>query len=155
DLGRSAPLRAAIDRWLAALSTPPGSANAVSEAECRRLGQAVRRMTWDRVAPFVGTATTAYVVGDGPLVALPWQALPAGTTRYLGDTGPTIQGLDAEREIVLPPPATVGAGLLAIGGPAFDAETNVVASVTPMTFRGPLGPCDAAHPLALPPLPAA
>lgn len=157
DLGRSAPLRASLRRWLAVLSTPPEAAGAArAETRARALGAALEARTWDRLAAAAGGAREWYVAGDGPLLELPWQALPEGTDRYVIETGPLVHGLDAERELAVAAPAAPARGLLAIGGPRFDA-TLAAAAAEPLAaaLRGPLGTCDLSRSLELPSLPAA
>ncbi len=69
-------------------------------------------------------ATQIFVVPEGALHLVNLAALPADDPRYLIETGPLIHYLSAERDLVrgedLQAP---GAGLLAVGGPAFDDAT--------------------------------
>src|SRR6185436_12598280 len=103
DLGGVNDLRAALAPWLERIADSPGPAARSgdrAERECRRYGQAVRALTWDRIAPQLAGATDVYLVADGPLLDLPWQALPEGTSKYLVEAGPRVHLLNAERELV-------------------------------------------------------
>jgi CHAT domain-containing protein/tetratricopeptide (TPR) repeat protein len=154
ELGRTALVRRALDRWLAALSSPPAG-GARAEARCRALGARVRALTYDRIAAALGPSREWYLVGDGPLLELPWQALPAASG-YLVENGPLIHCLDAERELLVPARAPNPRGLLALGGPRFDAAHAAPANAPASDLeRGPLGGCMGAGSLALPELPAA
>jgi CHAT domain-containing protein len=62
-----------------------------------------------------------YIVPDGPIHFVAFDALPDTGGRYLAETGPIFHTLSAERDLV--PDGGVlprGDGLLAIGGPDFD-----------------------------------
>jgi CHAT domain-containing protein len=115
----------------------------------------VRALTYDRIAAALGSSRQWYLVGDGPLLELPWQALPAANG-YLVENGPLIHLLDAERELLAPVHARNPRGLLALGGPRFDAAPPPIAAQPVASLeRGPLAGCMGAGPLALPELPAA
>jgi CHAT domain-containing protein len=68
--------------------------------------------------------------------------LPQGKDRFLIESGPTLHYLSAERDLVLPPARDPrGRGLLAMGGPDFDAAPDVpssrAASPLPAGSSGP------------------
>ena len=104
--------------WIVAGRTP-----ARAERRCRSDGESLRRRVWDPLAAAIGAARTVLLVPDGALSLIPFAALPTGSSSYLVETGPTIHYLSAERDV-----ATSGNGarrndgLLAIGGPDFDAR---------------------------------
>jgi CHAT domain-containing protein/tetratricopeptide (TPR) repeat protein len=122
DLGRSSELETALAPWCQALSSLPGSVAGgagAAEMRCRDLGLKVRNLTWDRLAPFVAGANPVFLVPDGPLVNLPWHALPDGAAGYLAETGPLVLPLNAERELIGDPAASTTGSLLAVGAPDY------------------------------------
>ena len=134
DLGPTQELRTVIEPWQERLSHSPGPgarAGDQAERECRRLGREVRGRTWNRIAPHLAGARHVYLVADGPLLDLPWQALPDGTNRYLVEAGPRLHVLNTERELVETQLDARSGTLLALGAPMFDlrpSEDQVVAS---------------------------
>jgi hypothetical protein len=89
-------------------------------------------------------------------------ALPSGGGRYMVEEKPLVVPLVAERDLVsLRKEAKLGAGLLAIGGPDFDQQTDALASVEPppplplpRAHRGTSGGCEALQSVRFDPLPA-
>ncbi len=155
DLGRASALRAAIEPWRERLATSPGPGakpDGRAERECRRYGARVRALTWDRIAPRIGAAREVFVVPDGPIADLDWQALPDGATRYLVETGPVLAVLNAERELLDTPPGGPPGALLAVGAPDY----GVLPAPVPDAQRGAArligDPCSGGLP-ELPPLP--
>jgi hypothetical protein len=158
EVARSSDLRAVIDPWRERLAASPGSGVRVGdqgERECRRWGQAVRAHTWDRIAPHLAGVTDVFVVSDGPLVDLPWQALPAGAKGYLVEAGPRLHLLNAERELVEPGLAATSGSLLAIGAPDFErsADAPSGAQIVAAVVRAAPDPCADGRLAALGPLP--
>ncbi|HTK31254.1 MAG TPA: CHAT domain-containing protein [Candidatus Saccharimonadaceae bacterium] len=147
-LGAAADLEPLLERWGRALGQrPPADADGARAAErdVRALGAQVRRAVWDPLLGAIGDASWVGIVPDGALHLVPFAALPTTNGRYLVETGPTLHTLTSERDVVpAPDPAPTGTGLLALGGPAFDAEAGanapVVASAGPL-FRGARARC--------------
>lgn len=144
DLGRSDVLREVVETWQARLALPramgaqrPDSA----EAECRRLGSRARTMTWDRIAAAVQGASDIYVVGDGPVLDISWQALPIGDAGYLVESSPRLHVLNAERELVELASAGDSYSLLAIGAPDFDRGAGGPTLATAVPIRSAPDPC--------------
>ena len=150
-----------VAAWVALLSTPPPAAGAAAaERGARRAGQALRARIWDPVARLVGDARTVHVVGEGPVVDVPWLALPGKGRGYLAEEARTIQVLTAERDLLRRrADADAGRGLLAVGDPDFAAPDaspippDVLAE--PLALRTRPWPCSGKEPIALPALPAA
>jgi CHAT domain-containing protein/tetratricopeptide (TPR) repeat protein len=157
-LGPTAALWTAIGAWKRSLAAPPSEVARAAdrvEQESRRLGRDVRVLTWDVVAPRVANATDVFIVADGPLFDLPWQALPVGADHYLVESGPRFHMLNAERELAEPVPASNSESMLAVGAPDF---TNVGGDrgEAPLfaVARSAAGPCAGGLPTFVP-LPAA
>jgi len=145
-LGPAAAIDPLVARWRAALAgealqatiqpTDPSRSERVS-------GTALRRLIWDPIADYLGDVGNVFIVPDGTLSLIPFAALPVGRAEYLLENGPVIHYLSAERDVVSQPgeSSTVGRGLLALGGPAFDDQTLFVPqkparSVPKATLRG-------------------
>ena len=123
SLGPAVPIDAAVARWRqemlddAAGAGPSGRSGSPHGAT----GTLLRQRIWDPIAHYLGDAQRVFVVPDGALNLVPFAALPAGGGRYLLDDGPVIHYLSSERDLVAGAGDTprFGAGLLAVGGPAF------------------------------------
>jgi hypothetical protein len=159
EFGRSDSLRALIDPWRERLETSPGpmaDANGTPERECRRNGERVRAATWDRLARSLRGCTEVAIVPDGPLVDLPWHALPAAGGGYLVERGPLVRVLDAERELIAAPGASRGQAMLAMGDPDFDLARDASTASGPVAaaaLRAAPDPCAAGGPTGFPRLP--
>ncbi len=155
ELGPTRRIRDAIGAWRAAISTPPEpGAEAESEAACRKLGSIVRSLTWGRLAPAIGGAGAVALVPDGPLVDLPWAALPEGKRGYWVEHAPRLRTIESERTL-LEPDSRVGRGMLALGDPDFNRRGGAQTPAPTMyaaAFRGPLGNCASGEALKFPPL---
>jgi CHAT domain-containing protein/tetratricopeptide (TPR) repeat protein len=156
ELGRTSILQTAIDAWRERLAaTPRTQAGAAdrAERECRRWGREVRALTWDRVASRIAGATDVFVVGDGPLLDLSWQALPDGAHGYLVEAGPRLHLLNAERELVEPRVAVNSSSMLAIGAPDFGRGVRETSGSPPLlaaAVRASAGPCAGGLPTFVP-----
>ncbi|MFI5371676.1 MAG: CHAT domain-containing protein [Candidatus Eisenbacteria bacterium] len=120
-LGDAVSLERAADRWLGELERRPAVLDAAAGQRCHALGAQVRVRVWDPLRSRAGDARVVLVVPDGALQRVPFAALPVHGG-FLVERGPATQVLSAERDLVTDaaPPAA-GRGLLAVGGPAFDA----------------------------------
>jgi CHAT domain-containing protein/tetratricopeptide (TPR) repeat protein len=172
-LGKCAEIDTLVAIWrTAALSGALAEDSALGRAEAayRVAGEALRRRLWDGVAPYLAGADQVFVVPDGPLHLVTLAALPVGRSDYLVESGPRIHYLSAERDLVpRQHRAASGAGLLAMGGAAFDATgSSMVPSNGPMqpansdlvqlarasVFRGERSDCGSFQSWRFEPLPA-
>jgi CHAT domain-containing protein/tetratricopeptide (TPR) repeat protein len=150
-LGDAAALERACTAWLEEVSRDPratGASAAAAERASRTRGERVRRMAWDPLAPHLAGARRILVVPDGALSFVPFAALPDTSGGYLIERGPLVHYLSAERDLVRDGDPAAARGLLALGGPDFDARpagpvlaaTDAGATAT-AAYRGPLGAC--------------
>jgi CHAT domain-containing protein len=66
-----------------------------------------------------------FVVGDGSILLVDFDGLPVSGSRYFAETGPTVQYLNSERDLVtLSSEPALGTGLLALGDPSFDRRPS-------------------------------
>jgi CHAT domain-containing protein/Tfp pilus assembly protein PilF len=96
-----------------------------SEAAYRQAGAQLRGAIWDPLARFVEGTRRVFIVPDGVLHLVNFATLPVGGEKYLIETGPPIHYLSAERDLVaIPADPSRGVGLLAVGGPDYDAPPS-------------------------------
>jgi CHAT domain-containing protein/tetratricopeptide (TPR) repeat protein len=137
DLGDAARAEAAVSRWQTEVSEPGGR-----ESACRRAGEVVRETLWDPAAARLGAVSRVYVVPDGALNLVSFAALPAKGSGYLIESGPSFHYLSGECDLARPRGDPAGAGLLALGDPAFDRrDANVMSGRDPPAYRGTRSSC--------------
>ncbi len=157
-LGNAAAIDGTILRWRQQLEREAQAAGRDvkrGEAAYRRVALELRRQTWDRLAGYL-PATTAqvFVVPDGALHLVSFDALPSEGSTYLVEHGPAIHHLSAERDLVSPDSGrNTGQGLLALGGPAFDT-VDVAPRASASAFRGSRSACTDFQSMRFDPLPA-
>jgi CHAT domain-containing protein len=126
-LGPAADVDALVGKWHgeilegANLSTPTPATG----QPYRAAGAALRHRIWDPLAPHLAGIDRVFIVPDGSLNLVAFDALPTSRNKYLVETGPIVHYLSAERDLVaLRETSPLGKGLLAIGGAAFDAAPS-------------------------------
>ncbi|MGD8727718.1 MAG: CHAT domain-containing tetratricopeptide repeat protein, partial [Gemmatimonadales bacterium] len=159
DLGPSKELDERVEAWRQALhhtfvAMAAGEESTTLLAEVSDAGRRLRRAVWDPVAQQLGQAETVFVVPDGSLHRVNFIALPAEGRRYLLEEGPALHVLSTARDLVrLRRPdrvASTGRGVLALGGPDYDAGRDVRLASLEQTdastsFRGGLTECPLLH----------
>ncbi|MDQ3212368.1 MAG: CHAT domain-containing protein [Acidobacteriota bacterium] len=156
-LGSAARVDGLVLRWRQQLdqeAMAPGRAAKRGEAAYRRVAGELRQQVWDPLLPHLSKATRVFIVPDGALHLVSFAALPSTASRYLVEAGPLIHYLSAERDL-LPTEAgrLAGAGLLALGSPAFDESTPSPGAST-SSFRGVRSACSDFQSMRFDPLPA-
>jgi CHAT domain-containing protein/tetratricopeptide (TPR) repeat protein len=148
QLGSARAIDALIATWRADIAAealgPPSNATDVSLRSSRKSGATLRRLVWDPLTAHLAGASRIFVVTDGSLNLVPFVALPVGQRSYVLDNRAIVHYLSAERDLVLPPPASnPGRGLLAIGSPSFDDASlfrgHSAKSLPAATRRNPAG----------------
>lgn len=163
-LAAAARVDSAVARWREAIRAgATGARRARNEARARALGVALRRLVWDPVAAHMGGANRVFLVPDGAVSLVHFDALPAANGSYLAETTPPFHYLASERDLIPRGPAT-NRMLLAVGGTDFDADPRWVARETsppavaavarPRPFRGGRSTCSGYRDLHFDPLPA-
>ena len=131
-LGPAAPIDRLIGEWRRQVrneaEAPPMGASA-RERAYRDVATALRRRIWDRVSRAVGGSRRVLIVPDAGLHLVDIAALPAPGGGYLVEHGPTLHYASAERDLI-PPGDDRGAGLLALGAPAFAGRPMAVPPLT-------------------------
>ncbi|HTK31558.1 MAG TPA: CHAT domain-containing tetratricopeptide repeat protein [Candidatus Saccharimonadaceae bacterium] len=157
-LGSAAALDDRIGGWTRALAAPPATAGAARAGEraSRALGAEVRKAVWDPIAKSLGGAHDVWIVPEGSVLELPWLALPAAGGHYLVEEPFTLHVINAERDLLPAADTGVGRGLLAVGGPDFDADAGAAAhpSAIVAALRARSWPC-VGGPIGLERLPGA
>jgi CHAT domain-containing protein len=144
--------RAEIDRERDAM----GRSAERNERLYRRVGWALEHALMDPIGRELRSAKEVFIVPDGALQAVNFVALPAAHGQYLVQSGPPINLLTAERDLLPPEEAGKGEGLLAIGNPDFQARNpGERPSVARASFRGTHSGCEDFTTLDFEPLPGA
>ena len=130
-LGSARTIDALVAEWRHALVAEVGAAATTTMRTSHSTGIALRKLIWDPITPHLHNIDRVFIVPDGSLSLVPFVALPVARS-YLVESGPVIHYLSAERDAARPPATTGGnrEGLLAVGGPAFDASVAIPATVT-------------------------
>jgi len=116
ELGAAARIDSLVGAWRGALG-----AGSRDEEGYRRLASRLRAAVWDPVSAAVRDAERVFLVPDGALQLVSFQALPTSKTGYLVESGPLIHYLATERDLAAPAPAArTGGELLVMGGVDFD-----------------------------------
>lgn len=138
-LGRAGTIDALVRRWsddILAGGVAPKSGSRRAEGACRTSGAALRKRIWDPVSPSVRGLERVFVVPDGSIHLLNLAALPEGSEGYLIESGPLIHLLSAERDLcAYSREGKVGHGLLALGGPSFDARESTNSEILEASHR--------------------
>lgn len=161
-LGGADAVDALVARWrteiVAGIAGSSGTKQASAEKSLRTAGTALRQRIWDPLAKHLRDASRVFIVPDGSLNLVPFDALPIGPTGYFLEEGPVIHYISAERDLVLSRDGfTAGRGLLAFGGPAFEEGTLAAAQATtpaPALFRGVRSGCGSFQSMRFDALPA-
>ncbi len=126
-LGSAEDLDRVVARWKREVAR--GSLRG-SEASYREAALELRKLIWDPIVASLEGVERVFIVPDGSLNLVSFAALPAGGEAYLIETGPQLHYLSAERDLVPDADeAETGTGLLALGGPNYDA-TSMFAALT-------------------------
>lgn len=138
----------------------------LAESSYQRSGSVLRRLVWDPIEQHLKGARVVFLVPDGSLQLVNFAALPAGPSTFVLEDGSRIHYLSAERDLI-PADLPTGAGLLAAGGPDYDAALTPAApraavpsravALVPShgVFRGERPRCTGFESLRFPPLRAA
>jgi len=122
-LGTEGEITAAVRDWLESIAAPPPAdprAARAAEALARTRGEDVRRRVWDRVRAVLGDARVVQLVPSGPVLDLPWLALPTTPGRYMAEDSIRVIVRPAERDLLSDAAPSRSRGLLAVGDPDFD-----------------------------------
>jgi tetratricopeptide (TPR) repeat protein len=145
---RVAAWRQALHRAFVVLTAHEDSAPSL--VEVADTGRRLRRAVWDPVLKKLGQTKTVFLVPDGSLHRVSFAALPASDGRYLLEEGPALHVLSTSRDLVRlrrsDRETVTGRGVLALGGPDYDAGRAVrLASLeqadASTAFRGDLTEC--------------
>jgi CHAT domain-containing protein len=124
-LGSAALVDAAVHAWREQVSgrsiANPADIRA-AELAYRQAGTVLRKRIWDPLVRPLGNASRVLIVPDGALNLVSFATLPTGTSGYLAEQPRAIHYLSAERDAVPAESVTAAAGLLAVGGVAFDSH---------------------------------
>ena len=129
-LASAAVLESLVRSWRAEIARAPLSsvgAAADSERAYRVAGVNLRRAVWDPIAPAVGAAERVFIVPDGLVNVVSFDALPAASGGYLAEAPAEFHYLSTERDLVPDETKSLLSSVLVVGGPDFDATATRVA----------------------------
>lgn len=121
-------------------ASTPGRSARLNEAAYRRAAATLRQLVWDPVSAHISGASKVFIVTDGSLGLVNFDALPVGDARYVIDGPATRHYLTAERDLAKRAPASASRTLLTLGDPDFDGRDTVVTKA-PAVRRGAGTPC--------------
>lgn len=148
SLGSATEIDSLVACWRTAAARRPVDERAGSAGElaCRDAGERLRRRVWDPAFPDGPRATRVFLVPDGSLCLVNFNALPAPRGGFLVDEEPLLVSLGTERELLAGDGDAVGRGLLAVGAPDYDGATQSPADLASDGKRGvPCGQYRALH----------
>jgi CHAT domain-containing protein len=133
SLGTAVAIESAVEAWRnefrEAAIVADRADPAASLLSYRAAGGRLRRLVWDPLARHLSGALRVFIVPDGALNLVSFPSLPIGSTRYLVETSPVLHLLSTERDLLQNSAVSSGRGLLAVGGPSYDATpASTVAS---------------------------
>jgi CHAT domain-containing protein/tetratricopeptide (TPR) repeat protein len=140
SIGAAVTVESAVEAWrnefrdaaIVAVRADPDSAR----RSYRAAGERMRRLVWDPLAGYLSGASKVFIVPDGALNLVSFPALPTDGTRYLVETGPVLHLLSTERDLLQNSAVSSGRGLLAVGGPTYDAAPVTTVASTRGDDRG-------------------
>jgi CHAT domain-containing protein/tetratricopeptide (TPR) repeat protein len=119
-LGPADKVEARVREWRKEAGAPPVDRDDLSRY--RAAAGSLARAIWRPIAPLVGDADIVLVVPDGALQFVSWGALPGASGKYVEEGPALVHVLSAERDVARTGvQSPQGKGLLALGGPDFDA----------------------------------
>ncbi|HEU5310521.1 MAG TPA: CHAT domain-containing protein, partial [Candidatus Eisenbacteria bacterium] len=141
-----------VRAWRKEVATPPERAGGTRRGRPSTPGEDLRRAVWDPVAARLGDVSRVYVVLDGSLLLVNFDALPMDG-RYLVETELDLRYLATERDLAVRSiDAPRGTGLLALGGVAFGSTARSGASAS-RKLRGTDADCPDLATITFEPLP--
>jgi len=125
SIGPAAEIDSLIGAWKTEAGLEKQSLKSETHREVmyRSAGKELRQRIWDPAAQHLGDAHQIFLVPAGALNLVSFATLPVGESGYLIEHDPHIHYLTAERDLVpLRHDRIPAEGLLAIGGPDFEAS---------------------------------
>ncbi|MBK8232528.1 MAG: CHAT domain-containing protein [Candidatus Eisenbacteria bacterium] len=125
SLGAAGSIDSLVASWRRAVTRDPSGSG---EAEAVRAGTALRERIWDPVRQRFGSAEQVWLISDGALHLINFDALPRPEGGYLVESSPLLHLLSEERELAPEPSAESSelhsGGLLALGDLDYDGDPN-------------------------------
>ncbi len=122
-LGPADRVEAQVREWRKEAGAPPVDRDDVSRY--RAAADTLSRAVWRPIATLVGDVDLVLVVPDGALQFVSWGALLGASGKYVEEGPALVHVLSAERDVARTKAVSPhGRGLLALGGPDFDATVT-------------------------------
>lgn len=157
DLGSTHNIDVLISAWRKEIDREKesfGRNRIANERSYTLAATALRKAVWDPIASSLGAERQIFIVPDGRLQEINFDALPSPRGGYLAEKGPILHLLNAEREVLLPPSDSPKRSMLAVGDPAFDEVPKAPPVQLSTAFRGATPACAGTASLHFEPLPS-
>ena len=156
-LGAAARIDALVADWRGEVSSDPRLRSpGAGERLYRTTGDRLREAIWDPLGPALEGIRMVFVVPDGAINEVSLATLPARGGGYLAESGPRVHYLSAPRDLLVERrPRASGEGVLVLGDPDFDAESENDAASADDVSRGGAPTCSEFAALRFEPLPGA
>lgn len=112
-----------------------------ASSRLRRSGERLRVAIWDSVARLMPDVVRVFIVPDGALSLVSFEALPLGRARYLLEDGHIRQVVSSERRLLLAGREQRRTNALVVGGVDFDQSSTEATSAGAQVFRGARASC--------------
>jgi CHAT domain-containing protein/tetratricopeptide (TPR) repeat protein len=144
SLGDAAIVDGLVAKWRGEIDRERGSLGRSAlnnETQYRAVAGALRQAVWDPVQRRLGSAARVYLVPDGTLQLVNFDALPAAAGGYLVESAPLLHMLAAERDLAATAAPRTGSELLLVADPQFENKPSPSAPATSNAYRGPNAGC--------------
>jgi tetratricopeptide (TPR) repeat protein len=125
-LGSADTIEPLVARWRAQAAAVGAARNMAAvrtaEASTQAIGAELRALLWDPIVPHLGRARMVFLVPDGALSLLRFEALPGQGVEFVLEESRVLHYLSAERDLLTPSKPGAAKGLLALGGADFDSR---------------------------------
>jgi CHAT domain-containing protein/tetratricopeptide (TPR) repeat protein len=134
-LGPAERIEPLVARWraqVAAVSTARNMAAVrTAEESTHEIGAELRAVLWDSILPHLGGARTVFLVPDGALSLIRFEALPGQGVEFLLEEPRVLHYLSAERDLLTASRPGTAKGLLVLGGVDFNSRKAAMSGATP------------------------
>lgn len=150
-LGSANRIDSLVSEWRVLALAPRNDLGVrLQEKDCERAGIELRMAIWDPVWRMAGNPVRVFLVPDGTLDLVSFDALPSGKQRFLAEENVVFHYLSAERDLLrADSEGVLASGMLALGAPDFD-HVDRGADASPIANLALVGDADRRRSAELP-----